>query len=302
MTFNQIYEDFLDSTQQDIIPQDNVSTEQEKTCSQEFYPMLIYMYLTGNERITQEDVEMKIIPKLSKVLDTYCDEYCRPEYCVTGPVRSVKFAIVPGRCTIMSVVRFLSALFNAGQLSEFRSSWVTTMEIFGGVDGNTWKDNETSITFSFMDEVSEAILGQNLTANRRDGTMRRVESREKSAERLSWFSAVLSRFFKSGKCPFEEYFKMISFNWKNKNIHRLIPLDSKEISIPKDISDGFNFAELDIDALVSSKISFYVENLLLTSFSQYGYFGDHKYDSEALNFIIQNKACVDSVRIYDSMR
>ena len=129
--------------------------------------------------------------------------------------------------------------------------------------------------------------------------MGRVEPKDHRAERLSWFSDALSRFFPSGKCPFEEYFKMISFDWKNHNIRSIIPLDSKAISIPKDISDGFNFAELDIDALVSSKMSFYVENVP-ASFNPYGYFGDHQYDSEVLNFIIQNKSCVDSVRIFDS--
>jgi hypothetical protein len=70
------------------------------------------------------------------------------------------------------------------------------------------------------------------------------------AGKLMPFSAVLSCFFPTGKCPYDEFFKMISYDWKQKNLYHIVPENSKEVALKESIKDGFEYAEVDIDALI----------------------------------------------------
>jgi hypothetical protein len=207
------------------------------------------MYLNAAERIQQDEV-LKICANLERVLDMYCDDYSKPTQCFTGAYRSIKFAINPRRCTLMSVLRFIASLFNAGQLSRCQDTWATVLEVFGSVAGRSWEEKMRPCLFNTMDDISAIAFGKRLKANTKNGTMAFVGSDKILAVKLMPFSAVLSCFFPTRKCPYDEFFKMIHYDWKQKNLYHIVPENSKEVALKESIKDGFEYAEVDIDALI----------------------------------------------------
>jgi hypothetical protein len=43
---------------------------------------------------------------------------------------------------------------------------------------------------------------------------------------------------------------MISYDWKQKNLYHIVPENSKEVALKESIKDGFEYAEVDIDAFI----------------------------------------------------